>query len=91
MKFRALLISLLFVAVAIVLAGSAGARPLPGDDEGDEKVERSIAVDPTVAVSLCMASGNIIVRGWDRNEVRARSVDDVKIELAHAPAATPNA
>ena len=51
------------------------------DDDEDQKVERTIAVDPAVAVSLCVMSGNITVRGWDRNEVVARSADAVQIDL----------
>ena len=87
MKFRVIHLSLLFMIFAVsVPSVNADARSRLGDD-GDEKVERSIAVDPAVAISLCMASGNISVRGWDRNEVRVRSNDDVKIELSHAPAA----
>lgn len=82
MKFRAIIISLL----ATTLAASAFAdnrvshRDRTGDDEG-QKIERTIAVDPTVAVSLCVMSGNITVRGWDRNEVVARSADAVQIDL----------
>ena len=92
MKFRVVHLSLLFVILALgIPAANADTRSGRGDGNGDEKVERSIAVDPAVGVSLCMASGNILVRGWDRNEVRASSGEDVKIELAHAPAATPGA
>jgi hypothetical protein len=82
MKFRAIIISLL----ATTLAASTFAdnrishRDRAGDDE-DQKVERTIVVDPAVAVSLCVMSGNITVRGWDRNEVVARSADAVQIDL----------
>lgn len=85
MKFRAILISLLFAILAANAAADAsGARAARSDDGGDQKVERSVAVDAAVAVSLCVASGNISIHGWDRNEVRARSADAVKIELEHA-------
>lgn len=91
MKFRAILISLLFVTLAAnAPAGESGARAGRNDDESDQKVERSVAVDGAVAVSLCVASGNIRIHGWERNEVRARSADAVKIELEHAPQ-TPGA
>lgn len=91
MKSRAVLISLLLVVLAAnAFAGSGGARGKRGDDE-DQKVERSVATDAAVQVSLCVASGNITVRGWDRQEVRARSMDAVQIELAHAVEATPGA
>ena len=85
MKIRAILISLLFA----ILLDPTLARPSAGgfgdDKEGEQKVERAITVDAAVAVSLCVASGNISVQGWDRSEVRVRSADAVKIELAHAP------
>lgn len=80
MKFRVIFISLLLILSANAFAGAQPRK----DDEGEQKVERSIPVDAAVAVSLCVASGNISVRGWDRNEVRARSADPVQIELAHA-------
>ena len=78
MKFRAIIISLL----ATTLAASAFAdNRVRRDDDEDQKIERTIAVDPAVAVSLCVMSGNITVRGWDRNEVVARSADAVQIDL----------
>lgn len=92
MKSRVVLISLLLVVLATnAFAGSGGARAKRGDDEGDQKVERSITTDAAVAVSLCVASGNISVRGWDRQEVRVRSMDAVEIELAHAVETSPGA
>jgi hypothetical protein len=80
MKFRAIIISLVVLAFAasVFADGSGSVRR---DDDGDQKVERTIAVDPAVTVSLCVTSGNITVRGWDRNEVTARSADPVQIEL----------
>ena len=81
MKFRAIIISLLATTLAAsAFAGDISRRDRRGDDE-DQKVERTIAVDPAVAVSLCVMSGNITVRGWDRNEVAARSADAVQIDL----------
>lgn len=89
MKFRAIIISLLFVILAAnAFAGETGTRAGGKDDVDEQQVERSIAVNAAVAVSLCVASGNITIHGWDRNEVRARSADAVKIELAHAPGAS---
>ena len=85
MKLRAILISVLLVVLTIPAFAGPALGSLDGDKDGDEKVERSLAVDSFVAVSLCVASGNISVHGWDRNEVRVRSADAVKIELAHPP------
>ena len=41
-----------------------------------------MAAHPQVVVSACVLSGDLTVRGWDRNEVRARISDGVQIELA---------
>jgi len=85
MKFRAILSILLFAILAAnAFAGEGNPRASRKDDVGEQKAERSVVVDAAVAVSLCVASGNIIIHGWNRNEVRARSADAVKIELAHA-------
>ena len=82
MKFRPIIFSLFVLAFAAsVFADGSLSRSVRRDDDGDQKVERTIAVDPAVAVSLCVTSGNITVRGWDRNEVTARSADAVQIDL----------
>jgi hypothetical protein len=84
MNVRAILISLLFAILAVPALAEPAVGPLDKDKVGEQKVERSVTVDSAVAVSLCVASGNISVQGWDRNEVRVRSADAVQIELAHA-------
>jgi hypothetical protein len=67
------------------LAGTTSAHKIktesdPGEPEG-EKVERSIAVSPELTVTLCVASGALKVRGWEKNELRVRSADARQIEL----------
>jgi len=52
------------------------ARKAPGP-----VVERVVAADPNVALSLCIGSGDIKAHGWDRNEVRVRSTDAAEIEF----------
>lgn len=92
MKFRVIIVGLLFVILATsAFADESGARAGRKDDVDEQQVERSVAVNAAVAVSLCVASGNITIYGWDRNEVRARSADPVKIELEHAPQSTSGA
>lgn len=44
-------------------------------------VEKSLTTDAAPFVSVCVASGDVVVRGWDRKEVRARSKDEVGIEF----------
>jgi DUF4097 and DUF4098 domain-containing protein YvlB len=41
--------------------------------DADSAIERSVAAEGSVAVSLCLTSGDVVVRGWDRSEVRARA------------------
>ncbi|HVF57283.1 MAG TPA: DUF4097 family beta strand repeat-containing protein [Pyrinomonadaceae bacterium] len=52
-----------------------------GHDAEEHAVERTAAAETDVAVTLCLASGSVVVRGWDRREVRARSTEAEKIEL----------
>ncbi len=82
MKFRAIIIGLVLAVAPGVVLGAA-IRP---DDEKEQQVERSIPADSSVVVSLCVMSGNITVRGWDRNEVQAKSGDAVQIELKRSDA-----
>jgi hypothetical protein len=83
--FKILRVPLLMVALtgsAFGLTGRARAR----SDRHTKKVpgpvvERVVAADPSVSVSVCLVSGDIKVHGWDRNEVRARSNDVDAIEF----------
>lgn len=45
------------------------------DGQSSEKIERSMPVDPTATITVCVMSGAIAVRGWDKNEVRVISAD----------------
>ncbi len=76
----------LFVVSAVAglifsLAGSTPANTLKTDPISGEKIERSIAVSPQLTVTLCVASGKLTVRGWDKNELRVRSTDAGQLEL----------
>jgi hypothetical protein len=78
MKLRTTLVLLTLLFSSLVLPARA--------DKLDEKrrgpkVERKIAADAAVSVSACISSGSIKVNGWDRNEVRARSLEAAEIEL----------
>lgn len=89
MKFAAFIIGVMFVCSASLpaqhLTGKtrlAGSRTEKRRDKQEAKrAERTVAAEATVAVSVCIASGDISVRGWERNEVRARSKDASEIEL----------
>ena len=59
---------------------------LASPDKGDvkrrrTKIERKMPSDSQVSVSLCVSSGSITVKGWDRDEVRAFSSEAADIEL----------
>lgn len=79
MKFKVVIISFfLLLPVGFAYGDGRGGRA------GTQKIERSIATLPNVAVSLCVDSGNVTVRGWDKNEVFARSSEVGRIELKSA-------
>ena len=81
--------SFLIIPALIISCAAAVARPdkhKPKTD--DQEVERTTAADPKVVLSVCLASGNITVHGWDRNQVHARMSDGMQIEFQ--PSATSN-
>jgi putative adhesin len=86
MKFRALVIGLV---LSIFPASGFAHTDDPKDKERSQKMERTMAVDSAVSVSVCVMSGNITVRGWDKNEVQARSADAVQIELKRVEPVSP--
>lgn len=63
------------------LAGSTFAHDETKERQPGEKIERSLAVDPEAVVTLCVASGTLRVRGWEKSEIRVRSIDAVQIEF----------
>jgi hypothetical protein len=68
----------------ISLAGSIPAQPkekLKTDSQPGQKVERSMVVDPQAVITLCVSSGALMVHGWDKSEVRVRSLDAAQIEF----------
>ena len=79
----------LFVVWALIglllsLAGSIAAHEISDSQPGEkpsEKIDRTMTVDPQAIVTLCVASGTLKVRGWDKNEIHVRSLDAAKIEF----------
>jgi DUF4097 and DUF4098 domain-containing protein YvlB len=65
----------------ISLAGSTPARDEKKPRKSGEKIERSYPVDPEPTVTLCVASGGLKVRGWEKSEIRVRSHDAAQIEF----------
>jgi len=81
-------VCILALSAALVLAA-----PLPAVTHAatrDEKkgtaraswaAEQTVPAAPTVTVSICVEAGDVTVRGWERQEVRARAAEAEKIEL----------
>lgn len=78
MKLKVILLSF------VLMLAPAGVRA-HDDDHKDkvhvQKIERSVEADSAVTVALCVRSGSITVRGWDKNQVLARSSDVTELEL----------
>jgi hypothetical protein len=68
------------LGIILSLAGSTTAHD-DKTNESSEKIERSTPVDPHASITLCVMSGKLTVRGWDKNELRARSMDADQLEL----------
>jgi Putative adhesin len=84
MKFKALLITLILFSPSPVLARSRD------DHDNGQKVERKVTADPNVAVSICIASGDVHVRGWDKNEVSAQAEGAAGIQLRRKDSNSPS-
>lgn len=86
MKF--LLLTLLFV-LALAAAPRAAAQPRPSPAQAaaaaeEFALERRTDVEARAVVSVCLNSGDVIVRGWERNEVRARIEEEGALRLLTA-------
>ena len=66
----------LILSLADSTAAHDNSSPQPG-----EKIDRSMTVDPAAVVTLCVASGTLKVRGWDKDEIHVRSLDAAQIEF----------
>lgn len=73
MKLKVLFLAFLLT----VLTVGVSARTVTikkGKDRGrSQKVERTVAVDSSVTVSICLNSGSVTVQGWDKDDVTARA------------------
>lgn len=61
------------LGLIISLATVTPARNDKKDGRSSEKLERSMPVDPAATITVCVMSGAIEVRGWDKSEIRVRS------------------
>ncbi|HEY6804720.1 MAG TPA: DUF4097 family beta strand repeat-containing protein [Pyrinomonadaceae bacterium] len=71
------------LAVIISLAGFTPAKDNKnrGDTKSSEKIERTMPIDSHASITLCVMSGKIVVRGWEKNELRVRSTDADQLEF----------
>jgi hypothetical protein len=67
--------------ILLALAGSAPAHEDKTESQPGQKVERTMPVDPHATITLCVASGSLTVRGWDKTDVRVRSADAAHLEF----------
>jgi hypothetical protein len=85
MKRNALLIIIALVALAVCAPASFAQKKDKSakdkDSEPGEQVERTIAASQNVVVTLCMASGDIQVHGWDRSEIKVVATSVRQLEL----------
>ena len=74
---------LFVVAVVGLIISLAGSTPAKNEkpEQPLQKVERSLAVDPEATITLCVASGTLKVRGWEKSEVRVRSMGAAQIDF----------
>jgi hypothetical protein len=68
------------IGLLLSLAGATAAHENPNPKPG-EKIDRTMTVDQQAIVTLCVASGTLKVRGWDKNEIHVRSVDAAQIDF----------
>src|SRR5262249_53417067 len=67
--------------IILSLAGSAPAHNEKKDSQPGQKIERTMPVDAHATITLCVASGSLTVRGWDKSDVHVRSVDADQLEF----------
>ena len=69
------------IGIVLSLAGSAPAHEDKNESQPGQKVERTMPVDAHATITLCVSSGSLTVRGWDKAEVHVRSVDADQLEF----------
>lgn len=70
MKFiPAIILSVLFASAPATAQRAAQHQSEEGEDL---RAASRVSASPNVVVSVCLTSGDVIVRGWERSEVRAR-------------------
>lgn len=78
---KKLLVVSAVVGLLFSLAGSTPAHDERKSTQPGQKIERSLPVDAQATVTLCVASGVLKVRGWDKSEIRVRSLGAEQVEF----------
>jgi len=80
--------SRIFITVLIVftalLSEPVARADKPRKSDRQQRVEQTAVALETVVVALCVTSGDITVRSWERKEVRARAKNAARVELRRA-------
>lgn len=83
MKRKALIIIMALVALLCTVASVSAQKDKDKENDSDvgEQLERTTPASPNVVLSVCLASGEIQVRGWDRPEVKVTATSARQLEL----------
>lgn len=86
MRFRVWKIRSLALAFACVFACALAcvmrvAHTSAAGAQETGAAQQSVATAESVSVVLCVESGDVVVRGWERKEVRASAVGAARVEL----------
>lgn len=87
MKRNALLTIIALLALAVCAPAALAQNknkdksPKNKNSEPGEQMERTIAASQNVVVTLCMASGDVQVKGWDRPEIKVVATSVRQLEL----------
>src|SRR3990172_5116657 len=78
MKFNLGLIAVLVIGLPVAVSAFEKTREAK---TVLQKIEQTIEADPAIDVSLCILSGSVTVRGWNNNQVLARSAEATRIDF----------
>jgi hypothetical protein len=82
---RAFVCALACAALVLFATGAREARAAV-TPQGATAAQQSVPAAADATVTLCVESGNVTVRGWDRKEVRASAAASARIELRRSEA-----
>lgn len=69
------------MGLIISLPGLTPANDEKKERQPGEKIERSLPVDPQATVTLCVSSGTLNVRGWEKSEIRVRAMGAEQVDF----------